>query len=78
MRRSFVLCLLFATISVPALAADADQNLKQEVEKIGAAYAENFNKQNGAGIAALYATGGTMMNAAGPHIYFWIMLDFII
>ena len=49
MRRSFVLCLLFATISVPALAADADQNLKQEVEKIGAAYAENFNKQNGAG-----------------------------
>jgi ketosteroid isomerase-like protein len=59
--------LLFATISLPAVAADADQSLKQEVEKIGAAYAENFNKQNAAGIAALYATDGTMLNAAGPH-----------
>ena len=67
MRRSFVLCLLFATISAPAVAADADQSLKQEVEKIGSAYAENFNKQNAAGIAALYATDGTMLNAAGPH-----------
>ncbi|WP_247385071.1 MULTISPECIES: nuclear transport factor 2 family protein [unclassified Bradyrhizobium] len=37
------------------------------MEKIGAAYAENFNKQNGAGIAALYANGGMMINAAGPH-----------
>jgi uncharacterized protein (TIGR02246 family) len=67
MRRSFVLCLLFSTISGPAVAAEADQGLKQEVEKIGAAYAENFNKQNAAGIASLYATDGTLLNAAGPH-----------
>jgi ketosteroid isomerase-like protein len=67
MQRSLLLCLLFATISVPAVAADPDQSLKQEVERIGAAYAENFNKQNGAGIAALYATGGMSVNAAGPH-----------
>lgn len=47
MRRSFVLCLLFATISGPAVAADADQSLKQEVEKIGAAYAENLAECSG-------------------------------
>jgi ketosteroid isomerase-like protein len=67
MRWTYVFCLLLATISAPAVAADADQSLKQDVENIGAAYAENFNKQNAAGIAALYATGGMMVNAAGPH-----------
>ncbi|MCC8944245.1 nuclear transport factor 2 family protein [Bradyrhizobium sp. Arg62] len=50
--------------SAPALAADAD--LKQEVQKIGATYAENFDKQNAAGIAALYATGGMHVNPVGP------------
>jgi ketosteroid isomerase-like protein len=67
MRWSYALCFFIAAFSVPAVAADADQNLKQEVEKIGAAYADNFNKQNAAGIAALYANGGMMVNAAGPH-----------
>jgi ketosteroid isomerase-like protein len=37
------------------------------VGKIASAYAENFNKQNGAGIAALYANGGMLVNATGPH-----------
>jgi ketosteroid isomerase-like protein len=36
------------------------------VEKIGAAYSDNFNKQNAAGIAALYAAGGIHVNAEGP------------
>jgi ketosteroid isomerase-like protein len=67
MRIPYVLCFLMAVFSVPAAAADADQNLKQEIEKIGSAYAENFNKQNGAGIAALYASGGMIVNATGPH-----------
>ncbi|MBR0792151.1 nuclear transport factor 2 family protein [Bradyrhizobium manausense] len=65
MRRTYVLCFVLAALSSPCLAADAD--LKQEVEKLGSAYADNFNKQNAAGIAALYATGGMMINAAGPH-----------
>ncbi len=64
MRISYVLCFLMAAFTVPAAAADAD--LKQEVQKIGAAYSDNFNKQNAAGIAALYATGGLQVNAAGP------------
>lgn len=67
MRWTYALCFLMAAISGPAVAADPDPSLKQEVEKIGAAYADNFNKQNAAGIAALYANGGMMINAAGPH-----------
>jgi len=44
-----------------------DEKLKQEVENIGSAYAESFNKQDAAGIAALYAAGGTHVNPAGPR-----------
>jgi hypothetical protein len=39
----------------------------QVVQKIGAAYVENFNKQNPAGIAALYANGGVLVGNTGPH-----------
>ncbi|WP_407174674.1 nuclear transport factor 2 family protein [Bradyrhizobium sp. STM 3562] len=60
---SYVLCFLLAAFAAPAAATD----LKQEVEKIGSAVAENFNKQDGAGIAALYAAGGALVNPAGPH-----------
>ena len=66
MRMSYV-CLLLVAFSAPAAAGDADQTLKQEVEKIGSAYAESFNRQNGAGIAALYASGGMHVTAAGPR-----------
>jgi ketosteroid isomerase-like protein len=64
MRISYALCFLIVVFSAPALAADAD--LKQEVQKIGATYAENFNKQDAAGIAALYAKGGMQVNPVGP------------
>ncbi len=57
MRTSSVLSILIVALSTPALAADAD--LKQQVEQIGSAYA--------AGIAALYANGGVLVNAAGPQ-----------
>ena len=64
MRLSYILCFLMAVFAVPAAAADAD--LKQQVQKIGVAYAENFDKQNAAGIAALFATGGVFVNPTGP------------
>ena len=51
--------------SVQTVAADA--NLKQELEKNSAAYAENFNRQDGAGIAALFASGGVHVNSQGPR-----------
>ncbi len=67
MRWFYVLCFFVAAFSVPASAADADQNLKQEVEKIGVAYADSFNRQDGDGIGALFATGGMHVNPAGPR-----------
>jgi uncharacterized protein (TIGR02246 family) len=60
---SHVLCFLLVAFSVPASASD----LKQEVEKVGAAYAESFNRQDGEGIAALYASGGMHVNPVGPR-----------
>lgn len=51
--------------SVPGVAVDA--NLKQELEKISSAYAESFNRQDGAGIAALFASGGLHVNPDGPR-----------
>jgi ketosteroid isomerase-like protein len=55
-----------AVSSLPAV-ADADQNLKQEVEKLASTYVENFNRQDAAGIAALYASGGMLVDTTGPH-----------
>jgi len=63
MRIYYGLCLLLAGFSLPATAGD----IKQDVEKIGSAYAESFNKQDSAGIAALYTSDGTLVNATGPH-----------
>ena len=63
----YVLFLLGAALSVPALAADTDQNLKKEIEKVSSAYAASFNKHDGAGIAALYARDGIYVSSAGPR-----------
>jgi ketosteroid isomerase-like protein len=65
MRKSSVLSILIVSLSTPALAADAD--LKQQVEQIGSAYADSFNKQDAAGIAATFATGGIHVNPAGAR-----------
>jgi hypothetical protein len=61
MRISYILGF-FLALSLPAVAAEPDQNLKQAITKIASAYAESFNKQDAAGIAALYATGGIQVN----------------
>src|SRR3954454_16575588 len=67
MRIRYALCFsLLAAFSVPAAAAEAPENLKQEVEKIGSAYAANFAKHDAAGIAALYTTGGLHVTQDGP------------
>ena len=42
-------------------------NIKQELEKIGSTYMESFNRQDAAGIVALYANGGVHVNSAGPR-----------
>ncbi|MES5488320.1 nuclear transport factor 2 family protein [Bradyrhizobium sp. INPA03-11B] len=64
---SSALYLFIALLAMPAAATAGDESLKQQVEKVAAAYADNFNKQNGAGIAALYAPDGLVVNATGTH-----------
>jgi ketosteroid isomerase-like protein len=62
MRISYILGILLA-LSLPATAAD--QNLKQEIGKIAAAYEQNFNKKDGAGITALYTKNYLRVNDGG-------------
>jgi uncharacterized protein (TIGR02246 family) len=58
---------LIAMLAAPTIAVAADENLKQVVEKLASAYMDNFNKQNPAGIAALFANGGVLVTNTGPH-----------
>ena len=68
MRTTLAMILATSTIFLsPASAVAADTTVKQEVEKIASAYAESFNKQNAAGVAALYASGGVLVNPTGLH-----------
>lgn len=65
MLRTYFSCLLVAAFSLSAMAADGDP--KQKVEAVASEYAASFNKQDGAGIAALFAVGGIHVNPAGPR-----------
>jgi ketosteroid isomerase-like protein len=66
MRLCYAFFLVLASLFTPAMAAD-DQSSQQEVVKIAAAFTENFDKQNSAGIAALFAKDGVFVNPTGPH-----------
>ena len=48
-----------------ASAQEVDQNHRQQIERIAAAYVENWNKHDAAGIAALYAKDGAQVTATG-------------
>jgi uncharacterized protein (TIGR02246 family) len=68
LRTTVAIILATSTIFLsPASAPAADTTIKQEVEKLASAYAESFNKQDAAGVAALFAKGGVMVNPSGPH-----------
>ena len=41
-------------------------DIKTDLEKTALAYRESFSRQDAAGIAALYASGGIHMNPTGP------------
>lgn len=66
MRLSYIACLTLALLVTPVSAAD-NQSGKQEVEKIAAAFTENFNKQDSTGISGLFTSGGVLVNPTGPH-----------
>ena len=57
--------VLIATLATPATAVAGDESLKQLAEKLAASYADNFNKQNPAGMAALYAKDGVLVVNTG-------------
>jgi ketosteroid isomerase-like protein len=40
--------------------------IKQELEQVAEAYRASFNRQDAAGVAALYTSGGVHMNPSGP------------
>lgn len=65
MRIRYVLPTLIIAMSAPAIAADVD--LKPAIQKIASAYAASFNKQDAAGIAAMFAPGGIHVNPAGAR-----------
>ena len=67
MRISYILGFLL-TLSLPAVAAEPDPNLKQELGKVASAYEENFNKKDAAGITSLYTKNYLRVNDAGPVI----------
>ncbi len=43
------------------------EDIRKEVENIASAYVESFNRQDAAGIVALYSSGGVHINPAGPR-----------
>jgi ketosteroid isomerase-like protein len=65
MRMASILSIILVSLSVPAFADDAD--LKKQVEQIRNAYVDSFNKQDAAGIAALFATNAIVVGPLGPQ-----------
>ena len=65
MLRTCLACFFASALSVVAFAADGDP--KHKIESLSSEYAASFNKQDGAGIAALFAAGGIHVNPAGPR-----------
>jgi uncharacterized protein (TIGR02246 family) len=47
-----------------ASAQQAEQSTQQQIPQLVATYAENFNKQDAAGIAGLYTTDGVLVSQA--------------
>jgi ketosteroid isomerase-like protein len=54
-----------AAFSAPALADDAD--LKKQVEQGNSAFMASFNSMDVSGLAAIYATGAIVVDAAGAR-----------
>jgi ketosteroid isomerase-like protein len=61
MLRPLVLSLMVSGVAVPAMA----QDIKPEVEKIGAAYTDCVAKHDGACVASLYSKDGIQVNVVG-------------
>jgi len=65
MRSSFIVALGTLGLITSASAQQIDQNTRQQIERIAAAYVENWNKHDAAGLAALYMKDGVLVTATG-------------
>jgi hypothetical protein len=65
MRSSVIVAFGALGLITSASAQQVDQNTRQQIERIAAAYVENWNKHDAAGIAALYTNDGVQVTATG-------------
>jgi uncharacterized protein (TIGR02246 family) len=65
MRSTIIVAVAAIGLITSASAQEVDQNHRQQIERIAAAYVENWNKHDAAGIAALYAKDGQQVTATG-------------
>jgi ketosteroid isomerase-like protein len=63
MRAFGAVCFSLLLSAVPATASD--QNLKEEIGKIGSAYEQHFNKKDAAGITSLFTKNYLRVTGAG-------------
>jgi uncharacterized protein (TIGR02246 family) len=60
--------ILVIGLAPPTFAQQVDPDTRQQVERLAATYAENFNKQDAAGIASLYARDGVLVSRAAKAV----------
>jgi len=69
MRRFWILAgIIVIAFTAPGLAQQADQSTRQQIERLMATYAENFNKHDAAGIASLYTKDGMLVSSSAAKI----------
>jgi len=64
MRASIIVAFAALGFVTSASAQQIDQNTRQQIERIAAAYVENWNKHDAAGIAALYTKDGVQVTGS--------------
>src|SRR5690349_6938500 len=65
MRSSIIAAFAAVSLITSASAQQIDQNTRQQIERLAAAYVDNWNKHDAGGIAALYTKDGVQVTAAG-------------
>ena len=65
MRSSIIVAFAAFGLITSVSAQEVDQTHRQQIEQLAAAYVENWNKHDAAGVAALYAKDGAQVTATG-------------
>ena len=67
MRRAAFLSILAIAFIVPSAAFADDADIKKAAPQLASAYMDVYNKQDAAGLAALYTHDAVAVNPAGVH-----------